>query len=111
MFKKVFPAHGTFGALADATEWLKQRGYSWGSLSRNEPVAVKKGDWSIAKWRNLSDSDRFNIDGVLKSDDFREGSVELLLTNFIEDDEKILTEKAEDREMSLRMAEEASKAL
>lgn len=105
MFKKVFPAHGTFGALADATEWLKQHGYSVGSMERDYPIGIKKGSYSIAKWTNLSDSDRFLLDGVLWSEDFREGDVTLLLTNYVED-EKELLEKAENRDMSLLIAEE-----
>jgi len=105
MFKKTFKAHGTFSAFNDATEWLTERGYSCGSMQRDEPIGVKKGEFSIAKWRHLEDGERFLLDGVLRSDDFREGDVSLMLTNFFEDKEDF------DRDMSLEMAKDEMRNL
>ena len=105
MLKKTFRSSGTFSAYYAASEWLGQHGYSVGSMERDYPIGIKKGSYSIAKWTNLSDSDRFLLDGVLRSDDFREGDVTLLLTNYVEDEEELL-EKAENRDMSLLIAEE-----
>jgi len=84
MFVKTFSAHGEFSALGDATEWVRSRGYSLGIMCGNEPIAFKKGYWNIQKWRNLSADDRFNIDGVVTSDDFRDGDVTIKITNFKE---------------------------
>lgn len=75
--KKEFPHNGrTFGALSDAQKWLKENGYSFGVLCGSSPIAIKKGDYLIAKWRNLSPKQQTQgIDGTITSDDWREGSV------------------------------------
>ena len=78
---KTFPSTGiAFEAHADAVEFLKENGYSVGSMQRDMPIGVAKGeDVYISKWMNLGD-DVKQLDGVLLSDDFREGSVTVLLS-------------------------------
>lgn len=75
-----FEIKGTFESLYAAESWCKKNGYSYGSLARNEPVAIMKGEYEIPqKWYNISDEGRKLIDGLMLSDDFREGSVKIVL--------------------------------
>lgn len=60
---KEFEANGDFGAYYAACEWLKQNGFSYGSMQRADPMGIMKGDWDIAKWRNLSVKDKKSLDG------------------------------------------------
>lgn len=82
-FTKHFPATGVaFEAHHDATEFLKEHGYSIGSMQRDAPIGVAKGDAYISKWRNLGDDVR-QLDGVMVSDNFREGGVTVYLAQEI----------------------------
>ena len=65
MEQKVFNADGDFGAYYAACEWLKQNGFSYGSMQRDDPMGIMRGDWDIAKWRNLSASDKNSPDGQM----------------------------------------------
>jgi hypothetical protein len=79
---KEFKADGTFESLRAAQLWLTTNGYSYGSLCRDEPVAIMKGDYDIPqKWRNIHDSFKNKVDGVILSNDFIEGSVTVILYN------------------------------
>jgi len=79
-FTKEFKGNGdAFSAVHKATEYLRENDYSYGSMCGNEPIAVMKGVWNIAKWKNLIPADRDCIDGKLTSDDFRNGNVLLVL--------------------------------
>lgn len=69
-----FTESGTFAALYAAQDWLRQHGYSYGSQQRGSPTAIKKGDYIIGKWRNLSADDRAEMDGTMEGD-FRDGPV------------------------------------
>ena len=73
--KKVFNNKGTFKACYAAEKFVRDQGYSFGSMCRSMPMALKKGNWNIAKWRNLTELERLDIDGHITSKDFREGSV------------------------------------
>lgn len=77
-FKKTFEQQGTFAALDAARAWLKQSGYSYGSTCLGEPVGILKGDFIIAKWRNLTRAERNKLDGTLDGN-FREGPLTLCL--------------------------------
>lgn len=73
-----------FDALYQAESYLSDLGYSFGSLavtlSRN--VAVKKGGYNLPqKWHNLDKKDIESIDGVIRSLDYREGEVIVILFN------------------------------
>lgn len=67
----------TFGAYHTACELLKSEGYITGSMCRDEPIGFAKADECsyIAKWRNLSGNERKLVDGVMTSNDWREGDV------------------------------------
>ncbi|MGK0158800.1 hypothetical protein [Pseudomonas mosselii] len=78
VFTKTFDQEGTFQALYAAQNWLRENGYSYGSTCRDEPIGVMKGEWDIAKWRNLSRQDVAGLDGVLLGSP-RNGPMELKL--------------------------------
>ena len=73
-----FEACGTFGAITKAEEYLKKRGYTVGSMCHNLPIGFAKGYKYIAKWRNIPPSEYYKLDGILVSEDFREGGVQIL---------------------------------
>lgn len=84
--EKIFEANGTFGAFNNARYYLKENGYSYGStcVSRQTaecmPVAIRKGEYDLPqKWHNFSREGKAACDGVMISDDFREGSVKMIL--------------------------------
>jgi hypothetical protein len=77
-----FLAEGTFQSLYEAQGWLHENGYSYGSLSRNMPVAIKDGPYDLPqKWKNFDTEDEELIDGVMVSTDFREAQVEVYIFN------------------------------
>ena len=74
----VFEACGTFKAIHKAEDRLAREGYTTGSMCGNEPIGFAKGTDYIAKWRNIDRSEYPKLDGVIVSDDFREGSVKIV---------------------------------
>tara|TARA_R110002167_G_scaffold81296_5_gene222703 strand:- start:2037 stop:2345 length:309 start_codon:yes stop_codon:yes gene_type:complete len=79
--QKEFKVSGTFKSLWAAEGWLKDNGYSYGSLCGDLPVAIKK-KWDYEfpqKWKNFTAEEKGLIDGVMVSRDFREGSVSIIL--------------------------------
>lgn len=68
----------TFAAYNAATDYLKNHGYSYGSMQRGSPTAIKKGDYLIEKWRYLTPEERENIDGII-SGEFRNGPVSVFI--------------------------------
>lgn len=78
VFTKTFGQEGTFQALYAAHKWLEDNGYSYGSTCRDAPIGVMKGDYIVAKWRNLSRNEVAELDGVLFGNP-RNGPLELKL--------------------------------
>ncbi len=76
-----FNEKGTFESLNKARCWLNENNYSDGSLCGDKPVGLLKGDFFIAKWKNLTTEEIKELDGVMISNDFREGEVFLLFFN------------------------------
>lgn len=68
-----------FWAYYKAIEWLHKNGFSYGSMCRDEPICVMRGDVHIAKWKNLTTEEKESSDGLLISEDFRNGDVTLKL--------------------------------
>jgi len=66
--KLQFDDVGDFAAMRKAEDWLKANGYSWGSMQRDDPIGVMKGDYDISKWRNLSQKERVALDGLIEGD-------------------------------------------
>jgi hypothetical protein len=78
-FEKIFPQDGTpFGALYAAENWLRENGYSCGSSCVFHPQAIKKGEWCIAKWRNLTQAEKEDIDGILVAGRDKNAIIKLL---------------------------------
>ena len=73
-----------FDALYQAQSYLNDLGYSYGSLAvtSSPNVAVRKGEYDLPqKWHNLDKEDIASIDGVIRSLDYREGHVTVMLFN------------------------------
>ena len=75
-----FAVKGTFESYYAACRYLKSIDYSHGSMSVKSPIAIMKGEYNIAqKWKNLSNDERKNVDGIMTSSDFRDGEVTVTL--------------------------------
>lgn len=70
-----------FAAIAAARKEARASGYSAGSLCCDEPMALVKGHIRIAKWFNIGTRDWRRIDGLLLSNDMRNGGVWTVLFN------------------------------
>ena len=73
-----------FDAYYQALKFLNDRNYHSGSLAvtRSNNVAVKKDYYNLPeKWHNLDKEDIASIDGVIRSTDYREGQVTVMLFN------------------------------
>lgn len=76
--KKTFSGNGKdFSSFYEACKWLDENGYSYGSMQRGSPIGVKKGDFDISKWRNLSENDMSKLDGHMMT--HREGETTLVI--------------------------------
>jgi hypothetical protein len=79
-FTKVFPHTGEdFSANSAAEKWLKENGFSIGTMCAPEPRAILHGNTYIPKWKNLSSEDREEVDGVAKATNWRTGDVTVYL--------------------------------
>ena len=79
VFSKEWTPSGDFGAVSKAEKWCKENGISVGSMCRNEPIGLVEGSVSIAKWRNIDREEYERLDGLMLSEDFREGGVRIVL--------------------------------
>ena len=73
-----------FDAYYQAQSYLNDLGYSYGSLAvtSSPNVAVRKGEYDLhEKWHNLDKEEITSIDGVIRSLDYREGQVTVMLFN------------------------------
>jgi len=64
-----------FEAYDKAAKWLDDNGFSYGSMCRNEPIGIMKGDYSIAKWKNLEKEHIGMLHGTIESTDYRNSDV------------------------------------
>ncbi|SPL71760.1 hypothetical protein [Acinetobacter stercoris] len=76
-----FEQLGDFEAYHSACNWCDDNGFSHGSMARDMPIGILKGDWSIAKWYNLTHEEREQLDGFLESPNFHEGPVFIVIKN------------------------------
>lgn len=77
-----FTETGTFQSYYRALEWLKENRYSYGSTCIGYPVAIKKGIYNLPqKWKNMSATQRKWVDGIMESNDWREGTIKITLYN------------------------------
>ncbi len=77
---ETFPPAGTFSAFYSAEKRLKELGYVTGSMCRTEPIGFADADvvGYVSKWYNINREDKGKLDGVMASDDFREGGVTIV---------------------------------
>jgi len=76
--RKTFNADGDFGAFYAAEKWLRDNDYSTGSMEREKPIGIAKGDCSISKWSNLG-ADVKELDGVIASGSKRCSDVTVII--------------------------------
>ena len=74
MLEYVFDQVGAFAANDAAEAWCRERGVSVGRMQKGAPRGLLRGDYEIAKWRNLSIAERRALDGTMRGD-FRNGPV------------------------------------
>lgn len=85
--EKTFEADGrTFGSWYQATGWLHENGYSYGSSAVNRngvgpvPVAIQKGQYTLPqKWHNFSKEEKDRCDGVIIPIDTRAGQTKIVI--------------------------------
>jgi hypothetical protein len=75
-----FAPAGTFQAFYNAERRLKELGYTTGSMCRSEPIGFADGEKYdyVSKWYNMNQTEKNMLDGVMVSDDFREGGVTIV---------------------------------
>ena len=75
-----FTQEGEFAAYNAAEKWCEENGYSCGSMQRDAPIGLLKGNWQIAKWRNLNADEIKQLDGTMSCiNSFREAPVRIVL--------------------------------
>ena len=83
---------GTFSSVYKAEDKLRKMGYTIGSMCGGEPIGfadAEKYDY-ISKWRNMTSEEHTKLDGVMISNDWREGSVDIIW--FVEPKEELVTQ-------------------
>lgn len=75
----VFEGKKDFEAFYKARDFLESRGFSVGSMQGDDPIGIRRGDWDIAKWRNLSEDDMSKLDGTITGNK-REGPLTVHIT-------------------------------
>jgi hypothetical protein len=104
-YAKTFKAEGDFSAFYNAESFLKDEGYCNGSMQRDSPIGfIKEGKFGvddsgstiintkyneerymiITKWDRLSKENIDGLDGVILSDNFRNGDVHVVFFIFPE---------------------------
>ena len=74
-----FTEPGTFQSRYAAQRYLTDYGFDYGSLDVPNPVAFVKGEYELPwKWHNINSAGKELIDGVMVSNDWREGTVTLV---------------------------------
>lgn len=80
-FTKDFSAPGeSFAAFNAAVKWCKEQGFSVGRMCAGEPVGIRRGQFDIQKWTNMSAEDKRRLDGqIVPIGDFRDGGARVML--------------------------------
>jgi len=74
--KRIFAGKEIFEASNAAENFLRERGFSFGSTQVGGPQAILFGDRIVSKWRNLNKKERAAVHGVITGD-IRNGPVEV----------------------------------
>lgn len=78
--KITFSVLGTFQSLYAAQGWCHENNYEYGSLCRDKLVAMQLDRYDLPqKWQNMDAEDKAAADGVMVSNDFREGSITIYI--------------------------------
>ena len=72
-----FVSMKTFDAYYKTESYLEDMGYIVGDMQRNNPIGFSD-EFRIPKWDKMSSEEQSQLDGVIISDDFREGNVTIL---------------------------------
>ena len=59
---------GDFAAYYAACDWCKKNGVSYGSMQRDDPIGLMRGDCDISKWRNMTKKEQDSLDGQMTGD-------------------------------------------
>ena len=80
IWSREYKPAGTFEAIRLAEAFLHELGYKIGSMCLQDPIGFVDEDLYgyVAKWYNISAEDRAKLDGVIISDDFREGGCRII---------------------------------
>ena len=84
VIKKVnIKVEGTFSSVSEAEKQLREMGYRIGSMSGGQPIGFACGEKYnyISKWYNMNTDEHNLLDGVMISDNWREGSVDIIWFN------------------------------
>lgn len=87
--KILFDQSGDFQAMRAAEAWCDARGIAVGAPQQGAPRGLLVGYYQIAKWRNLTASERRELKGTMTGD-MRRGPVTIDLQGD-EDDYSLLT--------------------
>lgn len=77
LLEKIFEGD-EFTALDKAVAFCKGKGFSVGSMQREAPIGIARGDCYISKWRNMTLEDKKGLDGVIVGESKRKGPVTVL---------------------------------
>jgi len=81
-FAMTFKSNGrSFSSFYEAEQMAKDLMFTCGSMCGDEPIGLAKDSECsyIAKWRNIPSEHRTLVDGLILSNDFRNGDVELII--------------------------------
>lgn len=65
-----FPFHPDeqSSGLEKARTWCRENGFSYGPLCRDGRIGIRRGEFDIAKWKNLDGTDIDLLDGYIWHD-------------------------------------------
>lgn len=69
----------SFVAFRSAKAKAEELGFNYGSMAHDMPIALGRNCSYIAKWYNIERYEYPRIEGVLLSEDFRDGDVQLVI--------------------------------
>jgi hypothetical protein len=78
--QETIKVEGTFRSYYEAEKHLKQMGYTVGIMCGDKPIGFADAEKYnyISKWHNMTSEEHRKLEGVMISNDWREGSVEII---------------------------------
>lgn len=79
-----FDRPGDFASVNAAEKWLRESSFAVGAMQRDQPRGLlydPDDEWAVAKWRNMTEGERYRCDGylVFPDGDCRNGRAVILL--------------------------------